>query len=100
MRALSRVLLLGLVLTGCAGEGIVLCPWKVDGEAIGGQPEMTYGEYAEEVREQSSGCTQVILIGLDGEEVADPDPDTPIESMTGQVLSSPITVHERPAVDS
>ena len=77
------------------GSRKVWCFRKVDGETIGGFAAETFGEYEEAVATKISGCTSVVLVGLDGEVVDDPDPSTPIESVTGQLLSEPITVRQR-----
>ena len=96
----TRIAVAVMLLVPLAGLGYggrqVWCSWKMDGEAIGGFAADTFGEYKAEVDKQSRGCTEVILVGLDGIVVQDPDLDTPIEQVTGEMLSGPITVTERP----
>lgn len=93
--AVAVLLLVPLVGLGYGGRQ-VWCSWKMDGEAIGGFAADTFGEYKAEVDKRSRGCTEVILVGLDGIVVQDPDLDTSIEQVTGEMLSGPITVTERP----
>lgn len=93
--AVALLLLVPLVGLGFGGRQ-VWCSWKMDGEAIGGFPADTFGEYQAAVDKQSQGCTEVILVGLGGSVVEEPDPNTSIEPVTGKMLSGPITVYERP----
>lgn len=91
-KAVVLILILGVL---GFGSRRAFCSWTVNGETIGGFPAETYGEYRDAVDEQSNGCTSVVLISVDGDVVADPDPSTLIEPVTGELLSSPIEVFER-----
>lgn len=89
--------LAGLVVVSLVGFGgrKLWCARIVDGESIGGFPAETFGEYQDAVEAESRGCTQVVLVRVDGEIVQEPDPETLIETVTGMMLSGPITVYER-----
>lgn len=96
----SRIVIVALLLIPVVALGFggrhAWCAWKMDGETIGGSPAETFGEYQAAVDKESRGCTEVILVGQDGSVVQEPDLATPIEPVTGQMLSGPITVRERP----
>ena len=70
----------------------VSCFYATDGETIGGMSVETLGEYETAVDRASKGCTEVILTDQRGRVIENPDPDTPIQPMTGQLLMEPITV--------
>ena len=60
-----------------------------------GFPLRPTGQYAQAVRGESGGCTDVLLIGSDGRVVNNPAAGTLIEPVTGEMLSEPIRVYER-----
>ena len=97
MKSLAAKVVIVILVLGIVGFGSrrVYCFRQVNGETIGGFPAETFGEYREAVDAESGGCTSVVLISVDGSVVADPDPDTLIEPVTGERLSSPIEVFER-----